>query len=247
MPPASVQLHGGIDEHEGGRWLELADALVDGYDQRTGIYEQFAGFRALEPVMIAEIARERPVAADMLLGRDRVRNAQVIKQADVLMAHHLVPDECQSGSLAPNLDYYEPRTAHGSSLSPGVHAALLARAGALRRSARTGCVSPPTSTWLTSRTQPPAGCTWRRWAAFGKRSRGVRRHTTPADSLVVDPRLPAEWESLELRVRFHGVPVRVRIEPDETIVLSEQPIRIKFGTDGPARECGADGITFRNP
>ena len=57
--------------------------------------------------------------------------SQVVKQADVLMLHHLVPEEVAAGSLEPNLDYYEPRTAHGSSLSPGVHAALLARAGRL--------------------------------------------------------------------------------------------------------------------
>ena len=47
------------------------------------------------------------------------------------MLHHLVPDEVAPGSLAANLDFYEPRTAHGSSLSPGIHAALLARAGRL--------------------------------------------------------------------------------------------------------------------
>ena len=35
------------------------------------------------------------------------------------MLHHLVPDEVAPGSLEPNLDFYEPRTAHGSSLSPG--------------------------------------------------------------------------------------------------------------------------------
>ena len=45
------------------------------------------------------------------------------------MLHHLVPDEVAPGSLVPNLDFYEPRTAHGSSLSPAIHAALLARAG----------------------------------------------------------------------------------------------------------------------
>ena len=45
--------------------------------------------------------------------------SQLIKQADVLMLHHLVPDEVVPGSLAANLDFYEPRTAHGSSLSPG--------------------------------------------------------------------------------------------------------------------------------
>ena len=41
-----------VDEAERRRWLELADALVDGYDAATGIYEQLAGFRALEPLVI---------------------------------------------------------------------------------------------------------------------------------------------------------------------------------------------------
>ena len=86
---------------------------------------------ALEPLVIADLAPRRPIAADLLLGRERVRSAQVVKQADVLMLHHLVPEEVEPGSLAANLRFYEPRTAHASSLSPGIHAALLARAGKL--------------------------------------------------------------------------------------------------------------------
>ncbi len=117
-----------IDAGERRRWLELADALVDGYDPDTGIYEQFAGFGRLEPLIIGEVAPRRPIAADLLLGAERVAGAQVIKQADVLMLHHLVPDEVVPGSLEPNLRYYEPRTAHGSSLSPATHASLQARA-----------------------------------------------------------------------------------------------------------------------
>ena len=64
-----------------------------------------------------------------MLGHARVAGAQVLKQADVLMLHHLLPEEIAPGSLEPNLAYYEPRTAHGSSLSPAIHAALFARAG----------------------------------------------------------------------------------------------------------------------
>ena len=71
--------------------------------------------------------------------------AQVLKQADVLMLHHLVPDEVAPGSLEPNLDFYEPRTAHGSSLSPGVHASLLRPRGRLDE-ALERFTSPPGST-----------------------------------------------------------------------------------------------------
>jgi trehalose/maltose hydrolase-like predicted phosphorylase len=44
------------EEAERARWLQLADTLVDGYDPRTGLYEEFAGFFDLEPLIIAEVA-----------------------------------------------------------------------------------------------------------------------------------------------------------------------------------------------
>jgi hypothetical protein len=55
------------------------------------------------------------------------------KQPDVLMLHYLLTDDVAAGSLEPNLAYYGPRTAHGSTLSPGVDAALLARSGQLEQ------------------------------------------------------------------------------------------------------------------
>jgi len=125
-----------LDRAERLAWPELADALVDGYQPDSGVYEQFAGFFELNPLLISELDRseigqQRPIAAEELLSPERVHQAQVIKQADVLMLHHLVPEEVAPGSLSPNLAFYEPRTAHSSSLSPGIHAALLARAGRL--------------------------------------------------------------------------------------------------------------------
>ena len=91
----------------------------------------------LEPLVIDEIAPRRPVAADLLLGRERLHGAQVVKQADVLMLHHLVPDEVARDSLMPNLEFYEPRTAHGSSLSPGDSRESFARAGMLEQAVDT--------------------------------------------------------------------------------------------------------------
>jgi Glycosyl hydrolase family 65 central catalytic domain len=45
---------GVVDERERHRWHELAATIADGYDPSTGIYEQFAGFHALEPLLIAQ-------------------------------------------------------------------------------------------------------------------------------------------------------------------------------------------------
>ncbi len=199
-------------DDERRHWIDLAESLVDGYDPATGLYEQFAGFYELEPMVFAEVAPRRPITADLLLGRERVRGAQVVKQADVLMLHHLVPDEVAAGSLQRNLEFYEPRTAHGSSLSPGVHASLFARAGrlteavdALRIAARVD-LDDLTATGAGGVHLATMGSVWQA-LAFG--FLGLRAH---ADRLVIDPRLPSGWDALEVRVRYHGAAVQVRAE-----------------------------------
>ena len=215
---------------ERDRWLELADALVDGYDAETGVYEQFAGFYALEPLLIADVAPRRPVAADLLLGRDRVRNAQVIKQADVLMLHHLVPDEVAPESLVPNLRYYEPRTAHGSSLSPGIHAALFARARdderaleALDIAARID-LDDLTETTAAGVHLAAMGSVWQ---ALALGYAGLRPGRDGV--LCMQPRLPSAWSALDLRVQFRGHPVRVRREHDQVIVWSDGAVKVRVG------------------
>jgi trehalose/maltose hydrolase-like predicted phosphorylase len=204
----------GVAPDERATWLRLADSLVDGYDAETGIYEQFAGFFDLEPLRIADLAPQRPISADLLLGPERVDGAQVVKQADVLMLHHLVPDEVATGSLTPNIQFYEPRTAHGSSLSPAIHAALFARAGllpeavtALRLAARID-LDDLTGTTAGGLHLATMGGVWQA-LAFG--FAGVRPR---GDVLEVDPRLPDEWSALELRLSFRGSPIRLRIEHD---------------------------------
>ena len=73
-----------VDEDEVVRWRSLADALVDGYDAATGLYEQFAGFFELEPLVIAD---RRPAPADRSRAPPRPRATHGVprssKQADV--------------------------------------------------------------------------------------------------------------------------------------------------------------------
>ena len=162
------------------------------------------------------------------------RSAQVVKQPDVLMLHYLLPDELAPGSLEPNLDYYEPRTAHGSTLSPGVHAALLARAGRLNQAMDL--------LRLTSRIDlddiggvTAAGLHLRRHgqrlADSGlrfRRSASNRRHAGNGPG----PR--ARLDALELRVRFRDSRVRVRVRPDEVQATAEPPIT---ALTAPASAC----------
>jgi trehalose/maltose hydrolase-like predicted phosphorylase/phosphoglycolate phosphatase-like HAD superfamily hydrolase len=222
---AATLAQGLVPEAERETWLELADALVDGYDPDTMLYEQFAGFNRLEPLVIADIAH-RPIAADLLLGHERTGGAQVLKQADVLMLHHLVPAEVAPGSLEPNLTYYEPRTAHGSSLSPAVHSALFARAGRLGQaveSLRLACridVDDLTGTTAGGVHLATMGGVWQALVfGFG----GIR---ATGSALEIDPRLPDAWDALELSLEYHGRPVRIRIEHDLLTVDADSAVPV---------------------
>ena len=217
---------------EVGNWLRLAEDLVDGYDSANGLYEQFPGFFELEPLIIRDVAPRRPIAADVLLGRDRVRGAQVIKQADVLMLHHLVPDEVAPGSLLPNLKFYEPRTAHGSSLSPGVHAALFARAGMLTEA--TEALRLAAAVDLEDRTRTTSGgihlaTMGSVWQALAFGMLGIR---PGASELSLAPRLPPGWSALALRIAFRGVAVRIRLEAETLRVDADGPTTVRIGAGG---------------
>ncbi len=233
-----------FDESERARWLALADALVDGYDPATGVYEQFAGFSRLEPLVIAELVERRPADAERVLGRRRLHGAQVVKQADVLMLHQLVPDEVAADSLRPNLLFYEPRTAHGSSLSPGVHAGLFARLGMTREALEWLRVTSRmdlddlTNTTSEGLHFAAMGSLWQA-LAFG--FAGLR----PAgDLLRLDPHLPEEWDALELGVGFRGARVRVRIEQRALIVSSDPPVRVLVGTRKTPVVVTSEGVRF---
>ena len=231
----------GATTDEKRRWRGLAGRIVDGYNPQTRLYEQFAGFASLEPLVIKDIVPQRPVAADLLLGRERVARAQIVKQADVLMLHHLLPGVTAPGSLVPNLDFYEPRTAHGSSLSPGIHAGLLARAGRMEEAVAMLRLTARLD--LDDRTGTTAGglhlaAMGSVWQALVNGFAGIR---PTRDALIVDPRLPPTWAALEIPIRYHGIRLRIRVEPESVQIEADRRVRLRFPGDRTARVVPGHG------
>jgi trehalose/maltose hydrolase-like predicted phosphorylase len=219
---------GGAGQGEISEWLGLADSLVDGYDESTGLYEQFAGYSALEPLLIEDVAPP-PIAADVLLGHDRVAGSQLVKQADVLMLHHLVPEEVAPGSLGANLRHYLPRTAHGSSLSPPIHASLLARAGrvdeALEWFRLTARLDLEDITG-TSAGGVHLGAMGGLWQALTFGFLGV---SVDDGALRIDPRLPRDWDSVTQNLVAAGVKLRLTTSQDEVTIEAERPLLVSCG------------------
>jgi trehalose/maltose hydrolase-like predicted phosphorylase len=209
------------------RWRTVADALVTGYDVLSGRHRQFEGYEELELLLAAELGGV-PVAADVVLG-ERLHTSQIIKQADVVMLHHLVPDELPTGSLERDLSFYLPRTAHGSSLSPAVYAAVLARAGRVEEAANLLDVARRID--LDDLTGTTSGglhiaAMGGMWQAVVHGFGGLRV-TSPSDrALALDPRLPQGWEELRFRIAWHGHRVVVRARHDAVHIATDHPVPV---------------------
>ncbi len=72
----------------------------------------------------------RTLSVQAILGYERSIQTQVIKQADVVMLMALLGDQVGSREvMLNNWNTYYPRSDHGSSLSPAIHAWVAARLG----------------------------------------------------------------------------------------------------------------------
>lgn len=220
---------------ESEQWRSVASALADGYDAESGRHVQFSGYDDLEPLLVAEVGPV-PLAADRVLGHGRVARTQIVKQADVLMAHHMIPGALDHESFERDLDHYLPRTAHGSSLSPAIHAGLLARAGRLEEALELLDVAQSIDLHDAAGTAADglhlaalAGL----WQAIVLGFAGVRVTNPDDDALVLDPHIPSQWDELRIRLQWHGATVSLRCQSDAVHVSCSSDLRVQLGSDAP--------------
>ena len=211
-----------LEPDEPAEWRRMAAAMYLPIDPRTGLIEQFQGFFDLEEVDLAEF-EPRTAPIDVILGRERTRRSQVLKQPDVLMLIALLWDRFPARVREANFRYYDQRTAHGSSLSPSIHALLAARLGDLATAERYFRQSAEID--LADNMGNAAGGVHA--AALGGLWQAVvfgfagTRFVGSRPSF--DPHLPAGWRALRFRVRWRGVTYRVAIEAGGAVSCEPEP------------------------
>ncbi|MFP4370645.1 MAG: glycosyl hydrolase family 65 protein [Halanaerobium sp.] len=120
-----IQLH----DSEVTAWQQIAEKIYLPQPDENNLIEQFDGYFELEDTT-AEVLEERLIDKEEYWGWPNgvAVFTQVIKQADVIQLFTL-HDIFSKEVLAANYDYYEPRTQHGSSLSPSQYAVVAAELG----------------------------------------------------------------------------------------------------------------------
>jgi len=208
-----------LTQEEVARWDDAARHMYTGFDAGSQLFEQFAGFFQLDTVDLASYEpREAPM--DVILGRERTQRSQVIKQADVVMLLGLLGDRFPAGVREANFRYYEPRTGHGISLSPAIHALVAARLGDLalaERYRRETAAIDLGDAMGTTAGGIHIGALGGLWQATIFGFAGV---SYTGDALRLDPRLPEHWRRMSFRLRYHGCDVDVEIDPARSTVTA---------------------------
>lgn len=199
----------GLADDEPAAWRRIAAALATGLRGETGLFEQFEGYFGLDEFdVIGHRDCQMPIDV-CCLGSERTRQSQAIKQADVVALSALLWNQWPRSVHEANFRYYEPRTAHGSSLSPALHALVAARLGdgALARSymLQSGEIDLANNTGGAAGGVHMAalGGLWQA-AVFGVAGVQVRE-----DGIALDPHLPPGWMQMRCSVQWHGCLLRL--------------------------------------
>ena len=192
-------------------WRDVADRLVPARMDRHDLIEQFAGFLQLDQVDLQQLPKQS-LPVDMFLGPERTRHSQVIKQADVVLLLALLWDRFSASERETSFNYYEPRCAQGSSLSPATHALVAARLGkvdlAYRYFEQTAAIDLDDSA-ANAALGVHLGSLGGLWQAVIFGFLGLRLEEK---GLRLDPHVPNAWASIRLPIRWHNRRVRLAVQ-----------------------------------
>jgi alpha,alpha-trehalose phosphorylase len=217
-----------VTDDEVAGWRQAAAAMTVPYDERLGVHPQAEGFTDHQRWNFdGTPADDYPLMLHYAYF-DLYRR-QVVKQADLVLAMYLCPDEFTVAEKQRNFDYYEALTVRDSSLSACVQSVLAAEVGHLDLATDYLCEAAMMDLRdLEHNTKDGlhiaslAGAWLALVAGFG----GMRHR--PGGSLTFAPRVPPCSTRLVFRMRFRDRLVRVDTTEDEAVytLLEGEPLEI---------------------
>jgi kojibiose phosphorylase len=210
-----------IAPEETAAWSRLSALMFRGFHPDTLLFEQHQGYFQLEPIDL-KAYEPRNTAMDVILGHTRIQATNVVKQADVVLAIYLLWEDFSGEVREANFRYYEPRTGHGSSLSPSIHALVAARVGDLQTADK--YLRQAAEIDLGNNMGNAAGGVHA--AAIGGLWQtvvmGFGGLSLRPEGLFFEPRLLPRWRRLSFPVRWRGRRLRVSLTPARFSVHFEE-------------------------
>lgn len=201
-----------LEEAELQRWVAISAAMYTGVHAESGLIEQFQGYFGLEEIDLATLA-PRSLPIDVVLGRERTQGAQPIKQADVVLLLYLLWQRFPSAIHESNFRYYEPRTEHGSSLSPSIHALVAARLGDTALALdyfRQACEIDLADNMGNASGGVHIASLGGLWQAVVFGFAGL---SVDEQGMHFRPHCPSAWQAIRFSLMWRGQKVQVHVEP----------------------------------
>ncbi|MBK1877213.1 glycoside hydrolase family 65 protein [Pelagicoccus mobilis] len=211
-----------LQEAELSDWKKKAENMDTMLDESSGIFEQHEGFFNMPHIDYLDIPDDQFPVQKKWPYVDLFR-FDLIKQPDVLLFFFLFGSEYSEEALEKNLDYYEPRCSHESSLSPAIHSILSARLGRhkkayeyARYSSRLDLDDYNNNTCEGLHVTSMAGAWMNLVYGFG----GMK---TDGDILSFCPTLPASW---------NGFGFKIHVEDDAVLSVKINTETVSFKLEG---------------
>ncbi len=216
-----------LTEKEVTAWQEISEKIyLPQPDSENLLIEQFDGYFDLEDTT-PEVLEDRLIDKEEYWGWPNgvAVFTQVIKQADVIQLFTLHDDFFSEEVIRANYNYYEPRTQHGSSLSPSQYAVTAAKLGNseecyryFEKSAYIDLKSTNKAvsggTFIGGIHTAAAGGIWQLIVnGFG----GMKLNK---NGLFFEPILTEEWEELEWKINYRGQKLDCILNHEEFIIKS---------------------------
>jgi len=221
----ALKVKTGLTDGEVSRWQHFVQKVyVPAPDPQTRLIPQFDGYFGLrdEPV---EETRKRLAHPDLHPGGPLgpYQETQNIKQADVVMLLYLLRDRYDTETKRANWRYYEPRTAHDSSLSPMAYSLVAADVGmvdwAYKYFLYTAHIDLASygPHWNLGIHAASLGGAWQAVV------NGFCQLELTADGIrfLKPPVIPSHWRSVRFRVMWHGQPVQVHVDGQSVQLTNE--------------------------
>ncbi|QMC40547.1 glycoside hydrolase family 65 protein [Escherichia coli] len=153
---------------------------------------------------------------------------QILKQADVVMLNYMLPEQFSAASCLANLQFYEPRTIHDSSLSKAIHGIVAARCGLLTQSYqfwREGTEIDLGADPHSCDDGIHAAATGAIWLGAIQGFAGV---SVRDGELHLNPALPEQWQQLSFPLFWQGCELQVTLDAQRIAIRTSAPVSLRL-------------------
>ena len=210
------------------KWQHINKNLYnDYYDAKKKLYIQDGNFLNRIPIDPKTVKQSGRRLRFTLLSYDTLLRYQIVKQPSIILLMYLLNEDFMDKEKKTAWDFYEPKTAHDSSLSYNTYAIMASELGLkkkayeyFQKTARLDLdKGRDTDLGLHS------ACIGGTWQAVINGFAGMRLNK---GILSFNPHLPDEWKGFKFKVQYRGRLINLCITKDKVSLKVEYKVKEKI-------------------